>query len=104
MTTFSTNIKALYTVQQPEPNYVVTVSWEVVGVDGSYRAVLENNTTFKSKDQIGPVVPYDQLTNEIVVSWIPDYEISGAQACVQGQINSMKTPPVAPTKEPLPWA
>jgi len=34
MTTFTTTITAMYTLQQPDPDYVVNVLWEVTGVDG----------------------------------------------------------------------
>mgnify|MGYP003341241024 FL=1 len=103
MTTFTTTINAMYTVQQPDPNYVVNVLWTVTGVDGDYNANIQGNTTFSS--QQGPdFIPYDQLTPQIVTGWIPEQDISNAQANVQGQINSMITPPVSPQNTPLPWA
>jgi hypothetical protein len=33
MTTFTTRITAMYTLQQPDPNYVVNALWAVTGVD-----------------------------------------------------------------------
>jgi hypothetical protein len=38
MTTFTTTINSMYTLQQPDPNYVVNVIWEVIGVDGDNTA------------------------------------------------------------------
>jgi len=102
-TTFTTRITAMYTLQQPDPNYVVNVIWEVTGVDGTYTAFIGGNTTFNSADQVGPVTPYADLTEAIVIGWIPEQTISNAQACVQGQINSLITPPVSPANTPLPW-
>jgi hypothetical protein len=103
MTIFTTRITAMYTLQTPDPDYVVNVLWEVTGVDGTYTASIGGNTTFNSADQVGAFIPYDQLTEEIVIGWIPANQIASAQACVQGQIDSMITPPVSPANTPLPW-
>ena len=102
-TTFTTRITAMFTLQQPDPNYVVNAMWEVAGVDGTYVASTGGNTQFNSADQVGAFIPYDQLTEATVIGWIPEQTISNAQACVQGQINSMITPPVSPANTPLPW-
>ena len=104
MTTFTTRITAMYTVQQPDPNYVVNAIWEVTGVDGEYTASIGGNTQFNSADQEGAFIPYASLTEAIVIGWIPAEQIASAQACVQGQIDSMITPPVSPEAQPLPWA
>jgi hypothetical protein len=104
MTTFVTTITAMFTLQQPDPNYVVNAKWKVTGVDGQYTASLDGNTTFDSSQQIGPVVPYADLTEAIVIGWISESDIASAQATVQGQINSMITPPVSPQNTPLPWS
>ena len=104
MTTFTTRITAMYTLQQPDPNYVVNALWEVTGVDGANTASIGGNTQFNSADQVGPVIPYASLTEAVVLSWIPESAITSAQQCVQGQIDSMITPPVSPEAQPLPWA
>ena len=104
MTTFTTTITAMYTLQQPDPNYVVNALWEVTGVDGGYTAKIGGNTTFSSADQEGPVTPYASLTQAQVIGWIPESAITSAQACVQGQIDSMITPPVSPANTALPWS
>ncbi len=103
MTTFTTRITAMYTLQQPDPNYVVNALWEVTGVSGEYTASICGNTQFSSANQVGPVVPYADLTEAIVIGWIPESAIASAQACVQGQIDSMITPPVSPANTALPW-
>jgi hypothetical protein len=103
MTTFITTIKAMYTVQQPDPNYVVNTIWKVTGVDGSYTAYSGGNTTFSST-QSSTFIPYDQLTEAIVISWISEEEIASAQSAVQGQINSLITPPDSPQNTALPWS
>ena len=103
MTTFTTTITAMYTVQQPDPNYVVNAIWEVTGVDGEYTASIGGNTMFDSQ-QSETFIPYNELTEATVIGWIPPEQIASAQACVQGQIDSMITPPVSPANTPLPWS
>jgi hypothetical protein len=94
----------MYTLQQPDPNYVVNALWEVTGVDGANTASIGGNTQFNSADQEGAFIPYDQLTEATVIGWIPAEQISSAQSCVQGQLDSMANPPVSPEAQPLPWA
>lgn len=103
-TTFTTRITAMYTVQQPDPDYVVNAIWEVTGVDGANTASIGGNTQFNSADQEGAFIPYASLTEATVIGWIPAEAIASAQACVQGQIDSMANPPVSPEAQPLPWA
>ena len=104
MTTFTTRITAMYTLQQPDPNYVVNAVWEVTGVDGANTAFIGGSTQFNSADQEGAFIPYASLTEATVIGWIPAEAIASAQSCVQGQIDSMINPPVSPEAQPLPWA
>ena len=102
MTTFTTTITNMYTLQTPDPDYVVNALWQITGVDGEYTASIGGNTQFTS--QQGPdFIPYADLTEATVIGWIPESQITSSQACVQGQINSMITPPVSPENTPLPW-
>jgi hypothetical protein len=103
MTTFTTTITAMYTLQTPDPDYVVNVLYQVTGVDGQYTASIGGNTTFSS-EQMGTFIPYASLTEATVIGWIPESQITSAQQCVQGQIDSQITPPVSPANTPLPWA
>ena len=104
MTTFTTRITAMYTLQQPDPNYVVNCLWEVTGVDGANTASIGGNTQFDSSQAPETFIPYDQLTPQIVTGWIPANQIDSAQACVQGQIDSLINPPVSPANTALPWS
>jgi hypothetical protein len=103
MTTFTTTITSIYTLQQLDTNYVVNALWRVTGVDGTHKSSIDGNTEFKSADQEGAVIPYTDLTEAIVIGWIPAEAMASAQACVQGQINSLITPPVSPANTALPW-
>jgi hypothetical protein len=102
MTTFTTRITAMYTLQQPDPNYVVNALWEVTGVDGTYTASIGGNTQFDSQ-QSETFIPYNELTESIVIGWIPESAITSAQQCVQGQLESLANPPVSPANTALPW-
>jgi hypothetical protein len=64
---------------------------------------IGGNTTFDS-NQAETFIPYADLTEAIVIGWIPEQAMASAQACVQGQIDSMITPPVSPQNTPLPWS
>lgn len=107
MTTYTWTINAMYTVQQPDPDYVVNVVWTLTGVDGEYTASIQSNTVFDSQ-QADPFIPYNELTQEIVIGWVQNSlgpnGIANYEANVQGQINSMINPPVTPQNTPLPWS
>ena len=108
MTTFTWIVNTLWTETiAGEQNYVVNAAYDVTGVDGTYSASLSNNAQF-STASVSPFIPYDQLTNDIVVGWIQqDLGVNGVnsiEACIQGQIDSQINPPVVPMNTPLPWA
>ena len=105
MTTFTTTIDSMYTLPQVEgqTDVVVNALWTVTGVDGTYTASIGGNTQF-TLEQGAAFTPYDQLTQAQVIGWIPESQITSAQQCVQGQIDSLITPPVSPSAQPLPWS
>ena len=102
MTQFTTTINAMYTMDTPEPGFVVNLLWTVTGVDGSNTASIDGNSQFTVQE--GTFTPYDQLTESQVIGWISPEQIASAQSCVQGQIDSMINPPVSPQNTPLPWS
>ena len=104
MTTFTTTITNLYTLPQVDgqTDVVVNVLFNVAGIDGQYEANIDGS----QRCTLTPgqaFTPYDQLTQAQVIGWLDPQMISNSQACVQGQINSMITPPVSPTNQALPW-
>jgi len=108
MTTYTWNVTALYTeTVSGEQNYVVIANYEVAGTDGTYSAELSNIARF-STASVSPFIPYQDLTEDIVIDWIQqDLGVDGVsnlEACIQGQINSQINPPVVPQNTPLPWA
>lgn len=108
MTTFTWAVTALYTETiAGEQDYVVIANYEVVGTNDTYSASLSNIARF-STESVSPFVPYEDLTNDIVIGWIQSElgvdGVNNLEACIQGQIDSQINPPVVPVKTPLPWA
>ena len=106
-TTYTWSVDSMYTVQQPDPNYVVNVLWTLTGTDGTNTASIGGNNTFQAEQEPN-FIPYASLTEEIVIGWVqaalgPD-GIANYEANIQGQINSMINPPISPENTPLPWA
>jgi len=105
MTTFTTTITAMYTLPQSEgqTDVVVTAQYEVTGVDGSYTANIAGSQQFTLSPDSAGFTPYASLTEAQVIGWLSPEAIASCQACVQGQIDSMITPPVSPASQALPW-
>ena len=106
MTNFTWTIDNMYTVDTPDPGFVCNVLWTLTGVDGQYTASIGGNNTFEVQE--GTFTPYDQLTQAQVLGWVQaalgPTGVSNFEANVNGQIESMKNPPVSPQNTPLPWA
>lgn len=108
MTTFSWIVKQLLTETiAGEQNYVVIANYEVTGVDGEYSSSLSDSARF-STENVDDFIPYEDLTNDIVVGWIKGQlgvdGVANYEASIQGQIDSQANPPVVPVNTPLPWA
>ena len=107
MTTYTWSINALYTVQKPDPDYIVNAMWTLTGVDGQYSASIGGNTQFAVQAQKPDYIPYDQITEADVIAWVQaslgEQGVANTEACVQGQIDSQINPPVSPENTPLPW-
>jgi hypothetical protein len=105
MTTFITTINSMYVLPQVDgqTDVVVNAIWQVTGVDGEHTASIGGNSQF-TLEQGASFTPYSQLTEAQVIGWIPADQIASAQACVEGQIQSLITPPSSPQNTPLPWS
>ncbi len=105
-TTYTWTVDQMYTLDTPEPGFVVNVLWTLTGVDGQYTASIGGNSQFTVQE--GTFTPYSQLTQAQVIGWVQAAlgadGVANFEANVQGQINSMITPPVSPQNTPLPWA
>lgn len=107
MTTFTWAVDALYTETiADQQDYVVIANYTLVGVDGEYEASISNTARF-STESVSEFIPYADLTNEIVIGWVQEElgvdGVANLEACIQGQIDSLITPPVYPVSTPLPF-
>jgi hypothetical protein len=107
MTTYIWNVKDLYTKTEGQlQDYVVFANYEVTGTDGTYTASLPSTCQFEVT-QGSTFVPYEDLTEELVIEWIQQTlgvnGVTSITACIDGQIESQKNPPVTPQNTPLPW-
>ena len=87
-------------------NYVVQTYWTKTGTDENGNSgVFSGATPFTpSSDQSG-FVPFDQLTQAIVLSWIKPLVIDGYEDHVNGIIAKQIADKASPVSETsLPWA
>lgn len=108
MTNYNWTITNLYTkTVDGLQDYVVTAMFDVTGVDGEFSASVNGSQMFTVKEG-QEFIPYAELTSEIVLGWIQEElgenGILSITACIDGQIESQKNPPVVPENTPLPWA
>ena len=106
MTTFNWTVTSLLTETiAGEQNYVVIANYEVVGVDGVYSSSINDSARFSTAN-VDSFIPYEDLTNSIVIGWIQALlgvdGVANYEASIQGQIDSQINPPVTPQDTPLP--
>jgi len=107
MTAYSWKITNLFTkTVDGLQDYVVTAMFEVEGVDGEFSSTINGNQMFTVKEG-SEFIPYANLTEQIVVEWIKEElgenGLISITACIDGQIESQKNPPVSPINTPIPW-
>ena len=102
--TYTTTIKQMFTVPNPT-GYVVNVLFTVSGTDGTNTASIDGNIQFTPEQNEQGFIPYSQLTQAEVLGWINSATDNQANyyANIDGQIQSLVTPPVSPSSQPLPW-
>lgn len=106
MATVTWSVASMSCVQQPDPNYVVQVSWVVTASESGQSFFQMGNTQLPASQQ-GTFIPYDQLTPEIVLGWVktqlgPDV-VAKCEQTVLNQLNYQLNPPPTPQPQPLPW-
>ena len=107
MTNYTWNVTQLYTETiEGKEDYVVIANCETIGVYGEYSASVPNVIQFSTED-VTTFIPYEDLTEEIVVGWIKgvlgEEGVLLIEASIQSQIDSQINPPVSPVNTPLPW-
>jgi hypothetical protein len=106
MTQFTWTVTQLLTETiAGEQNYVVIANYEVTGVDGVYTSSIQDSSRFSTAN-VDSFIPYEDLTNTIVIGWIQALlgvdGVANYEDSIQGQIDSQINPPVTPEVTPLP--
>lgn len=104
MTIYTWSINSMYTVQQPDPDYVVRAFWTLTGTDGNKNASVSAAANFSQADEQQNFIPYDQLTQEVVIGWVQAQLGEVGIASYQSQIDAQLNPRPEPEFTPLPWA
>jgi hypothetical protein len=87
-----------------EPNAIIQTYWTKTGVDEQGNEGMFSGATPFPPSSIDPdtFIPYDQLTEEIVLGWIQAIVVGSYEehvnAQIQKQIDALKI-----KEEPLPW-
>jgi hypothetical protein len=81
---------------------VVTAHWQCAGTDGDYNASVYSTCSFTFK-QGDDFIPYDDLTQQIVLNWCwaNGVDKDATEAAVQKKIDDLIRPPIV--TPPLPW-
>lgn len=107
MNTYNWTISSLEVkpVEADATNVVVTAHWRLDGTDGTHTAGVYGSQTMQPYEAGATFIPYDQLTQEIVVGWIEsamgEEQVQAHKDAIDGQIANLINPPVL--TPPLPW-
>ena len=108
MINYNWNVLKLLTENiNDKSDYVVIAGYEVIAIEET----LTSSTGFLavqfSTEQVGVFIPYEDLTEEIVIGWIKETlgesEIYSIEESLARQIEHQKNPPPTPQVTPLPW-
>jgi hypothetical protein len=103
-----TSLETLPTPIAPINNFAVLAKYTVTATSDTKSPItvsFDGLSQFSIPSE-GDLTPYADLTEKQVLSWIqsePNLVIN-IQANLDGQINSILNPPIAPSETPLPWA
>jgi hypothetical protein len=103
---YTWKVTGLKTVQvEGEPNFVFQTYWQKTGTDADGNTgTFSGATPFKQIPDEPNFIPYDQLTEEIVLGWIQDVVIPSYGAHIDEQIEKQILAKINPPSEPpLPW-
>ena len=108
MNTYNWQTLALYTTDfANQQGYVVNVRYQVTATDGILNSKIELSATFEEIINDPDYVPYDQLTNAIVMGWCQEQmgaeQVQAIYDNLDQQIENQINPPQAPISKPLPF-
>ena len=89
-----------------ESNYVVQTYWTKTGTtDAGVTGTFSGATPFKPNPDQADFVPFDQLTQDIVLGWIQPIVVDAYEEHVNNVIAEQIAAKINPvTEPPLPWA
>ena len=87
-------------------DYVVTAHWLINSTDGIYNASAYGSVNFKEEANKPDYMPFNQLTNDIVIGWVKtilgDKKVAKIENAVANQIKEQITPSIISPS--LPWS
>ena len=92
------NIKINNLERNPSDDTVITAHWGASLTDGDYSASAYGTQSFTRDENSPEFIPFDDLTEEVVVGWLELDE--NLEANLQAQIDEQKTPT---TVSGTPW-
>lgn len=105
MTTKTWSITQLqvYPQSEGEADVVCAAAWNVSGTDGTYNGSLNGSTAFKL-DSAAPFIPYDQLTQDIVLGWVWGSLGEDGKATAEADVDAQIAYAASQVQNaPLPW-
>ena len=97
MITYDWNCKTVdvHPQEEGETNVVYNVHWIVKGIDGDYSAT-NIGTQVVPLDPESTFIPFEDLTNEIVVGWTKEAmgedQVASIEASIAGQVEALINP------------
>jgi len=96
-----------YPVFDGQTDVVTTAYCTVVADDGQGHTASIRVIQPTPLDPEAPFIPYDELTNDIVVGWVQNglgqSGVVSIMAALDGDIAAQINPPLTPQSFPLPW-
>jgi hypothetical protein len=96
-----------YPVLDGETDVVTEAFYNVVADDGAGHTAVFQSIRPTPLDPERPFVPYNELTNDIVVGWIQqslgESGVNTIYGNLDSQIENQINPPPSPESLPLPW-
>ncbi len=80
--------------RQTSDGFVTTAHWQATAVDGEHTASVYSTCSWSDGS---PTVPYDQLTQDMVLGWVwaNGVDKDATEASLQSQIDAKKNPVTA---------
>jgi hypothetical protein len=110
ITNWTWYVSSMYTVKEipNKPDYVAMVTWRLIGSDGVNKSDVGNNAVFEEISSDADFVPFENLTEEMVLGWVKtqlgEEGITFYKAQAQAEIDVLSAPVITPEFKPLPWS